>query len=407
MLATLLSYKWAALSFFIALLPTFGWLYVLFSDKKDRKAKTALIFFGGVATVIPLIVIYSTLRDYPDFDVTKIIPTHIPVVAIGTLVFLSMHALLEEVFKQAFLRITDRRYLIIETVNDSVTFGMLAGLGFSFAENIYPYFYRLLTSGRYNELVGNVLVRSLFTTAMHLAVSGLFGYFYGVAKFAIDFRDESKWNGQRLPLVRLISFIFKIPMAQAYREAKILQGLMIGWGIHTTYNFLVEYGLTYLALPLVVASFTYLILLLHRKSGQLVLTNALDEGTATDMTQKDEAVLLELLGMWFNEKRYVDVMHICERLLKRDPGNNVVKLFQARALDKLQGNDPYRQVINAMTNKTTGDVDQSRIDAWIAEQKKKGVTLPTNVQSMPEFQQFLKEEKAKRAQEKTFKIEGV
>lgn len=407
MLATLLSYKWAALSFFIALLPTFGWLYVLFSDKKDRKAKTALIFFGGVATVIPLIVIYGTFRDYPEFDVTRIIPTHIPIVAIGTLIFLSMHALLEEVFKQAFLRITDRRYLIIETVNDSVTFGMLAGLGFSFAENIYPYFYRLLTSGRYNELVGNVLVRSLFTTAMHLAVSGLFGYFYGVAKFAIDFRDESKWSGQRMPLVRLISFLFNIPMAQAYREAKILQGLMIGWGIHTTYNFLVEYGLTYLALPLVVASFTYLILLLRNKSGQLVLTNALDEGAATDMKQKDEAVLLELLGMWFNEKRYVDVMHICERLLKRDPGNNVVKLFQARALDKLQGNDPYRQVINAMTNKNTGDVDQSRIDTWIAEQKKKGVALPTNVQSMPEFQEFLKQEKAKRAQEATFKIEGV
>jgi len=51
------------------------------------------------------------------------------------------------------------------------------------------------------------------------------------------------------------------------------------------------------------------------------------------MAPKDQDVVMELLGMWTNEGRYEEVIKICDRLLSRDPDNNVVKLFRAKAGD--------------------------------------------------------------------------
>ena len=50
----------------------------------------------------------------------------------------------------------------------------------------------------------------------------------------------------------------------------------------------------------------------------------------SSMAGKDEDVVVELMGMWFQEKKFVDVLHMCQRLLERDPDNRVVKLFKAR-----------------------------------------------------------------------------
>ncbi|MCC7197477.1 hypothetical protein IT413_04775 [Candidatus Peregrinibacteria bacterium] len=63
------------------------------------------------------------------------------------------------------------------------------------------------------------------------------------------------------------------------------------------------------------------------------------------MATKDEEVVIELLGLWFKEKKFVDVIHICQRLLERDPGNKVVMLFKAQAADKLNNNDIYGKLL--------------------------------------------------------------
>lgn len=51
------------------------------------------------------------------------------------------------------------------------------------------------------------------------------------------------------------------------------------------------------------------------------------------MALKDEEVVIELLGLWLNDGKFQEVITICDRLLKRDPDNNVVKLFRAKAAD--------------------------------------------------------------------------
>ncbi len=87
------------------------------------------------------------------------------------------------------------------------------------------------------------------------------------------------------------------------------------------------------------------------------------------MGKKDEEVVVELLGMWFNEKKYVDVIHICERLLQRDPDNNVIKLFKAKALDKMDEKSTYREILNTVvkTKEDLSENDQSVISKYIAQ----------------------------------------
>ncbi len=392
-----------AIAFGIASIPTLAWLYFLFSDSQKRKSLIALIFFGGILTVVPLLVIQEMFQAFPELNIIEVLPEKIPSIAIAQLSIIIILGMLEEIFKQTFLRKVDSRWLMIQTVNDSIKLAMIAALGFSFAENIYPYFFTLLKRGNYQELMGAFMVRSLFTSAMHIAVSGIFGYYYGVSKFAIDFREQDKWVGEKNYVARAISSMFNIPQSEAFREQKILKGLFIAMGIHATFNFLAHYQLILPALILVIISFGYLMLLMKRKAGELILVTDIDKNKSM-LPKKDEDVITELVGMWFNDKRYTDVINICERLLQRDPDNNVIKLFKAKAVDLLEGNDPYKQALTTVLDRAHGAEDTSVLTKWIEEEKKKGNTIPVNFQNTPAYQQFLKEEEAKKAAATTFKL---
>ncbi len=394
----------AGVAFSIASLPTFAWLYFLFADGQQRKKLIAFIFFGGILTVIPLLIIQALFNSFPELNLIELIPEKIPSIALAQLAIIIFLGSLEEIFKQTFLRTVDSKWLIIQTVNDSIKFSMIAALGFSFAENIYPYFYGLIKAGNYQDLMGAFLVRSLFTSAMHMAVSGIFGYYYGMSKFAIDFREQSKWTGEKMYLTQFITSIFNIPQSEAYREQKILHGLLIAMGIHAAFNFLVHYQLVLPALLLVIASFGYLLLLMNRKAGNLILTTDIDKDRQM-LPKKDEDVVTELVGMWFNDKRYNDVISICERMLQRDPENNVIKIFKAKAVDQLEGNDPYKKALSSVFEKTAPVEDKSVLNAWVEMQKKQGIQLPSNFQNSPEFQKFLKEEERKKASSPTFKLD--
>ena len=405
-MSTTSPYIAGAIAFSIALLPTFAWLYFLFADSQKRKRLIALVFIGGIATVIPLLIIQAIFANFPELNVVELIPGKIPNVAIAQLLVIIFLGMLEEIFKQTFLRTIDSKWLLIETVNDSIKLAMIAALGFSFAENVYPYFFTLIQYGNYKDLMGAYLVRSLFTSAMHMAVAGIFGYYYGISKFAIDFREQSKWSGDKMYLTKLITWIFNTPQSESFREQKILKGLMIAMGIHGTFNFLVQFQLVVPGLLLVMGSFAYLIFLMQRKAGNLILANTnVYENTALALPKKDEDVITELVAMWFNEKRYRDVIAVCERLLQRDPDNNVIKLFKVKATDILEGNDAYHQTVTTLLDKKTVVEDASRLSKWFASQKKQINTIPGNFQSSPEFKKFLEEEEKKKAAATTFKLD--
>lgn len=395
----------AGLAFGIALIPTFAWMYFLFSDSQKRKSVMALVFIGGIATVIPLLIIQKLFATFPELNVVQIIPGNIPNVAIAQLIIIIFLGMLEEIFKQTFLRTVDNKWLLVETVNDSIKLAMIAALGFSFAENIYPYFFTLLQYGSYKELMGAYFVRSLFTSAMHMSVAGIFGYYYGISKFAIDFREQSKWSGEKMYLTRCISWIFGTPQSESFREQKILRGLFIAMGIHGAFNFLVQFQLVMPALLLVIGSFGYLMFLMNRKAGSLLMINSDIYSHESAMPKKDEDVITELVSMWLKEKKYQDVINICERLLERDPNNNVIKLFKVQAVDLLEGNDPYQKTLSTLLEKKTVVNDQSQITKWIELQKKQGNTVPTNFQDSVAYKKFLEEEGKKKEAKPTFQLD--
>ncbi|MCX6734067.1 MAG: PrsW family glutamic-type intramembrane protease [Candidatus Peregrinibacteria bacterium] len=389
---------------FITLIPTFIWLYFLFSDDKKRKSVITFIFAGGIMTVIPLLLMQKLFASFPCTNFLEMIPEKIPSIAIATVVITFILAMLEEIFKQLFLRFIDEKYLLVQTVNDSVKFAMIAALGFSFMENVYPYFFRVIASGQYKDFMSMFLIRSLFTSAMHITVSGIFGYHYGVSKFAIDFREQSNWEGNKLYFAKFLNRYFGVAQSKAYKEQRIFYGLLIAMGIHGLFNSLVGFGLVAPALILVIISFSYLMLLLKRKAGNLILTNDISNGPSI-MAKKDEDVITELAGMWFNEKRYVDVIHICERLLQHDPNNNVIKLFREKAIDQLEGNDPYKKALSTILSSNQGAADTSQISRWIELQKDKGRGVPENFQNTPEYRKFIEEERLKKEKADSFKLD--
>lgn len=394
------------IAFGIALIPTFAWLYFLFSDTQKRKKIIALIFIGGITTVIPLLILQAIFLNFPELNVIQLIPESIPSIALGQLAVIIFLGMLEEIFKQGFLRSVDSRWLLISSVGDSIRLSMIAALGFSFAENIYPYFFSLIQHGMYQNLLGAYLIRSLFTSAMHMSVSGIFGYYYGVSKFSSDYRNESLWAGEKMYLTRFIASSFDMTESEALKKQSIFKGLFLAMGIHALFNFLVQLELVLPALILVAGSFAYLMVLVHRKTENVILIDPETLGEQQISIEKsDEDVVTELVGMWLNEKRYQDVISICERLLKRDPDNNVIKLFRAQALDKIEGNDIYHKTLTTLLDKKMVIDDQSQITRWIELQKQNGKTPQKNFQNTPEYKKFLEDIAKEKASASTFSLD--
>jgi O-antigen ligase/tetratricopeptide (TPR) repeat protein len=74
-------------------------------------------------------------------------------------------------------------------------------------------------------------------------------------------------------------------------------------------------------------------------------------------------VVIELMGMWLNEGKYKEVIEICDRLAKRDPDNNVVKLFRAKAVD-MKKMDRVKKAINLLFSEEDYDVEQEEMSLF-------------------------------------------
>ncbi len=121
--------------------------------------------------------------------------------------------------------------------------------------------------------------------------------------------------------------------------------------MHATFNFFLQMNMIIEAMALIIVGFLYVQFLMHRKAGHLILTKDTDGNKKSMMVSTDEDVVLELVGMWFNEGKYQDVIEICERLLMRDPDNKVVKLFKAKALDKAKVGKAMSSIKNLFSEK--------------------------------------------------------
>lgn len=352
-----------------ASIPAGIWIYIFFIKGGKGKKTLFAIFALGCFTAPALLGLQYLWDIFPQFNLASFVENSIHSQNIMFLFTFILFGAMEEIIKMFVVIYVDKRTLLINKINDAILFSIASALGFSFIENIY-YLYEFWPSISIGDLTTMYIFRSFFTTCAHLIFSGIFGYYYGVSKFSIDISREQKLIGEESKITTLISKTFGISSSNAYQQQMIVKGLMISIGMHAIYNYLLQYNYMPPVLIFVILGYFFLQYLLKRKAGHLILNNDISARQNSTIGRKDEDVVIELLGMWFKDKRYVDVIHVCERLLERDPDNNVVKLFKARAMDEANENDPYKKILRKiLKDKDELSAEQKNIIARYTEEK--------------------------------------
>lgn len=337
----------------LALIPALIWMSFIFKKSSSTKFQV-LVFLLGTFSVIPIALIQWLFEVHPEWNFIAVLDKQITEPSLHFLLIYSWVSITEELVKQWIVRHLDNKYMIIQTINDSIQYSLIAALSFSFIENIF-YLYQNAHSLSLGGLMTMYLYRSTFCTCAHLVFSGFFGLYFGIAKFSISIVEQANLSGKKLYFSNFIGKLLNISKIQAYQESTILKGLLIAIAMHTFFNYNLEMNvLTGQPLYILVSAlftilgFLMLRRILKNRAGHLILVEGINEEKSSSMANTDEEVVIELLGMWFNKGKYVDVIHICERLLRRDPDNKIVQLFKAKAVDQMSVNSPYKQILNKL-----------------------------------------------------------
>jgi RsiW-degrading membrane proteinase PrsW (M82 family) len=276
----------------LALVPVLVWLFILFKDKKHDKLILAFIFSGGILATISVFAIQWVWDYIPNIDPFRWVENNISDPTYYYVSIFILVGVLEEIVKQAMVRYVDTKTVLIQTINDSIKFSLVAALGFAFAENII-YFKTVMMNSQIHEVIVTFLFRSIFTACAHMIFSGIFGYFFGIAKFSIDVSRHRHWQGRIYFGVHILGRVFNMPFAHAFKEYKILQGLFIAIVLHAIFNYLLQLNLIIPTILLVIFGFLYLLYLLKRKAGNLILITDIDEKRKSTMNKKDKEVVLD------------------------------------------------------------------------------------------------------------------
>ncbi|MBI5412848.1 PrsW family intramembrane metalloprotease [Candidatus Peregrinibacteria bacterium] len=352
-----------AASTVLALIPVVIWLTIIHRESgEEEKSLYIKTFLSGTLAVVPPFILIFVFNRFPQLDIYAIIRNSIKDVALVAIFTNVVVGIIEEIAKNVIVRVIDKRHPeYVQTISAALRLSICAGLGFSFAENIF-YFYNIWVNPMFGaqDLFSTFIFRSLFTMCGHMVFSGIFGYYFGLGKFAADLTEFARWKGSGIWFARLISKVTGKMTFQVVREIKNLQGLIMAMAIHASFNASLDLQYKLPSILIVSVSVLYVFYLLKTKSGHLMFS--VTKRRASTMATQDQDVVMELLGMWSKEGRYEQVTQICDKLLERDPDNNVVKLFKAKAADnqKLRG---VFESLKEVMKKTPAASGQTQIQA--------------------------------------------
>jgi len=211
-------------------------------------------------------------------------------IAIGEkIAFLVVGGMLEEYIKHLVLRFSDDEK--IESVDDALSFSILVALGFAFVENIM-YFERFMSSefgNSFKNIAIFFLLRSTISVAAHISFSGIFGYYYGISRFANEICREEifkvKYKG-----ITFLNQIFHGKKEVLFHEEKLFEGMMLAMITHIIYNTLLQYNKMFGVIIFLLALFIFMLSLFHRKHfhekrGQLTQNNVFSNAIAPSKTK--------------------------------------------------------------------------------------------------------------------------
>ncbi|MDH5597148.1 MAG: PrsW family intramembrane metalloprotease [Candidatus Peregrinibacteria bacterium] len=157
----------------------------------------------------------------------------------GAIMFL---AIIEEYVKHLTVRFIDDKR--IKDIDDAITLSIVVGLAFSFIETII-----------YGIAVGDmgiILPRALLSMPIHVIASGIFGYYYGLAKFADEILKAKHKEGRYNIRFKWFHMVLRMKKSDVYEEEKTAQGLVLATLFHTVANLLFEFNLAYITVPVIV-----------------------------------------------------------------------------------------------------------------------------------------------------------
>lgn len=328
-------------SIVLALVPVIIWLKIIHREGEEKSLYIKTFLIGTMSVIPPLILIFL-FKEYPHLNIYKLIQRTIEDAVFASLLINLIVAVIEEIAKNVIVRVIDKRHPeYIQTIGAALKLSICAGLGFSFAENIW-YFYGITIDPSFNisdlasisTLFSTFIFRSIFTMCGHMVFSGIFGYYFGLGKFAADMTEMGRLQGKGFWIARFLSKLTGKMTFQIVREQKNLMGLFLAMFIHISFNVSLDMGRKLLPILIIILSTLYVAHLRQTKSGRFLLSVIKRRGST--MAPQDQDVVMELIGMWLKEGKLEEVMQICDRLLMRDPDNNVVKMFRAKAADNQQ-----------------------------------------------------------------------
>ena len=216
--------------FFVVIVSGFTIFYSLFTKDSFKNTLKAIISeplnFSATGIIFLLIlVIDMILRAFTPFK----IPTEI----IGSTFIL---ATLEEYSKHLIVRLFDDHK--IKNIANAIELSVVVGLSFAFLENTL---YFVNTGGQ--GLQGLIFGRSIFSMFGHMIFSAIFGYYYGIAKFAksVMLIDTIEKHTPKLPA--WFHKIFRFNSATTFEAEKIFEGLIFASLFHTIFNLLMQFNL--------------------------------------------------------------------------------------------------------------------------------------------------------------------
>lgn len=175
----------------------------------------------------------------------KFLDVSIIYTTVGVIMFL---AVIEEYVKHLMVRFVDDKK--IKDVDDAITLSIIVGLAFSFIETII-----------YAINVGDmaiVLPRAMLTMPIHVICSGIFGYYYGLARYAKPILEAQHKQKKYQIKFKWLHTVLRMKKSDIYEEEKTAQGLVLATLFHTIANVLFELDLAFVAVPLIVLGLTVL-----------------------------------------------------------------------------------------------------------------------------------------------------
>lgn len=305
---------------------------------KKGKKYTFIAFALGAMSVFLVLLINFVGDLVPQLDVFNLVAqTNLSAKQKFLALFLFI-AVVEEIGKFLVVLYIDKSTKLINSIHEAIRYSVAAALGFAFAENIH-YFYSFGFEIALYQFLALFTFRSIITVCGHLTFSGIFGNYYGMSKFSKSFATQEHWGDLKKMDKRAMDDKVLVKRASKFQKLTIAKGLLFAVILHTGFNFFLEQGMITNVLWLIGIGLVFLIYLYRRRSGYISLIYR--RSKIAHMKARDKDVVLELLGTWYKEGKYIKVIETSKRLLKKDPNNPVVQLFLHKAVDNQQFIDAY------------------------------------------------------------------